>query len=65
MDIDDENQSLEQRLAFIKANANFMTERYNVRDGVVLHVFVKHEAYDQYENLLPSDGTNFPGSKND
>ena len=57
------DDSLDSRLTFAKVNANFMTQRYNVRDGVILHMFVRHEAYDQFENLLPSDGTNFPGAK--
>ena len=26
-------------------------------------MFVRHEAYDEYDNLLPSDGQNFPGKE--
>lgn len=42
----DYNQTLEQRLTTIKENANFLQERYHVRDGVILHLFVQHEAFD-------------------
>lgn len=34
-----------------------------VRDGVVLNVFVRHEAYDTHGNPLPDDGSCFPGEK--
>jgi hypothetical protein len=34
-----------------------------IRDGVSLHLFVRHEAYDKQENLLPEDEKCLPGAK--
>ena len=55
--------SLNDRLTWIKENANFQQDQYNVRDGVILYSFIRHEAYDKSDNLLPNDGTNFPGAE--
>lgn len=35
----------------------------SVRDGVILHLFVRHEGYDREGNLLPSDGSAFPAAQ--
>ena len=34
-----------------------------MRDGVILNVFVRHEALDADGNMLPDDGQYFPGEK--
>ena len=47
----------------MKKTANFLHNQLKVRDGIILHVFVRHEGFDQYGNLLPDDGTAFPGDR--
>jgi hypothetical protein len=48
---------------FLKENANFQYDQHVVRDGVPLHVFVRHEAFDASGNQLPDDGSYHPGAK--
>ena len=38
-----------------------MKQNHFIRDGVQLYMFVKHQGYDRKGQLLPSDGTAFPG----
>ena len=40
-----------------------MNTQLMVRDGVLLNVFVRHEAFDIDGNPLPDDGSYFPGEK--
>ena len=40
-----------------------MRSQLKVRDGVVLHVFIRHEGFDQFGNALPDDGSAFPGNR--
>ena len=55
-------KTLNDRLLFLKENANFQYDQHHVRDGVPLHVFVRHEAFDAAGNQLPDDGSYHPGA---
>lgn len=54
---------MNERIVYLKKNANFIHNQLSVRDGVILHVFVRHEGFDQYGNALPDDGSAFPGDR--
>ena len=47
-------------MEYIKEKANFSQQRYDVRDGVVLYAFVRHEGFDKNDVALPDDGQAFP-----
>lgn len=50
-------------MAYLRDNANFLHQQLHVRDGVKLHVFVRHQGFDQFGNELPNDGSAFPGER--
>jgi hypothetical protein len=54
---------LNDRIVYLKKTANFMHKQLSVRDGVNLHVFIRHEGFDQFGNALPDDGSSFPGDR--
>ena len=45
----------------MKNEANFSKRKHFVRDGVPVHIYIKHQGFDNSGKLLPSDGTAFPG----
>ena len=47
----------------LKDSANFQCDQHQVRDGVSLFVFVRHEGFDAQGRQLPDDGSCFPGAK--
>lgn len=53
---------LSNRFKSLKKNANFQYDQHHVRDGVILHVFTRHEAFDKQGKALPSDGRYQPGN---
>lgn len=52
--------ALNERLKYVAQNANFMKKRLHVKDGVVMNMFVRHEAFNEKNVELPNDGTYFP-----
>ena len=60
---DSRPRELNEKIQFIKDQANFLHEQHHVRDGVVLHVFVRHEGYDQFDNLVVENESTLPGAK--
>ena len=56
----DRPSALSEKMAYLKANANFESKKMYVKDGVFLHLFVRHQAFDRSGVELPNDGSFFP-----
>lgn len=54
---------LAARLAHVKKHASFQQDQHHVRDGVTLHLFVRHEGFDRNGKALPEDGSAHPGKQ--
>jgi hypothetical protein len=42
----DRPRNLNDRIVYMKKTANFLHNQLKVRDGIILHVFVRHEGFD-------------------